>query len=281
MRQNRRNKWIGLALGAVLAAAPLASRNAMAQDNDPFVGHFGATGVSVDLAGNPDHYTGTIHANQKDMPLNARLVNGHVEGTFTSGGATFPFKAELDGTTLSLTTGSRTFKLNGVEAPAPTPATAPAATSGGSLTVDQLSDALTPLGKNSINNNGDRYFTINVDQGQSHRNIVISLSPNGRVIWMTSDVAHIPDPARCSPLALANLLAQNTEIGPMFFGIVRQQKAIQLSQPVPNVNMTPEKVRAYVQNLLETIQKTESFWKEDVIAPDGKTVSTEDNPLGK
>jgi hypothetical protein len=269
MRKNLRNKWIGLGLGvAAFLAAPVIGNRANAQEADPYLGHFtAANGMSMDVSGTPTHYVGVIHVKDQNLPLRARQVDRHVEGSFTSNGQSYAFTAQRDGTMLSLTSGTSTYQL---AAPAPAPAVSTAAVSApsaGRLTVDQVGEALTPLGKNSINDNGNQYFTINVKQGQTRLNVVVSLSPNGNIIWITCSVSKIPDPRRAAPEALAYLLAKNSEIGPIFFDIVPQQGMIQMSEPVANSGMTPELLRQYLGEFVETAQKTEPLWRQNVITP--------------
>lgn len=129
---------------------------------------------------------------------------------------------------------------------------------GGRLTVEQLGDALSSFGKNTVSNNGQVYYSVNCGHGQWKSSVVISLSPNGNFIWMTIDPAAMPDPAKTSLPALLNLLKKNTDIGPMFFSI--NGRRLRLSYPVPNYDLTTGRVKAYVQTIVDTAVATMSLW---------------------
>ncbi len=128
---------------------------------------------------------------------------------------------------------------------------------GSRLTVQQLGDALTDYGKNTVTNNGQTYYSINCGHGNWKSSLLVSLSPNGNVIWMTIDPIKISD--RASSAALAGLLKKNTDIGPTFFSI--NGEWLRLSSPVPNVNMNKEKVKAYVVDIVNTAVDTMPLWQ--------------------
>lgn len=376
-RRSRKALFFGMALaGASVLALPgnwigrgtLASAADQAA-TDLYVGHFtGDSGMTVDIAGDPEHYTGVIHLNKLQMPLTAHLVDGHVQGTFASGGSNFPFTADVQGTALSLKSGSKTYHLNGAPAsvsaapgtsnagvgmqiqisddgaimisrlipdgpaaragvkvgdqlvaiddkpvhgvqdlaerlpgsagstvklafrrgqdtpeftlqrvvfnpPADTPA-APA----GKLTLEQIGQALDKYGKNTLTTNGNTSYSLTVTRGKYDINVIVSLSPNHSVIWMTTQLENIPDTSKAAPDALAKLLDRNVKIGPMFFGMVGPNHTVRLSSPVPNHDLTPQAVQDYVEALVSTVLDTEPLWRADVLVP--KT-PVADNPLSQ
>ena len=67
--------------------------------------------------------------------------------------------------------------------------TNPVAAEGGALSVEQLGDALTPYGKNTTTTNGHTSYSITVPSGKWQINVILSISPNGRVIWMTNNLS--------------------------------------------------------------------------------------------
>ncbi len=137
-------------------------------------------------------------------------------------------------------------------------AATPANAQQGKLSVQQLGDALTSYGKNTVTNNGQTYYTVNCGKGQWKSSIIISLSPNGNVIWMTIDMTQLP--ARVSPAAMENLLKKNLEIGPSFFAI--NGHSLRLSAPVPNSNLSASTVKAYVEDLVNTAVDTMPLWDQ-------------------
>jgi hypothetical protein len=133
----------------------------------------------------------------------------------------------------------------------------PAHAQEGRLNIQQLGDALTSYGKNTVSNNGQTYYTVTFGKGSWHSNVVISLSPNGNIIWMTVDPAPLPA-GKASAAALAELLKKNGDIGPMFFSI--NGNWLRLSYPVPNHDMDTGKVKAYVEAVVNEVFDTHDLW---------------------
>jgi hypothetical protein len=139
-----------------------------------------------------------------------------------------------------------------------------AAQRGGSLTVQQLGDALTTYNKNTVNNNGNIYYSVTATKGKLKMDVVLSLSPNGRVIWIASDITPMPAPGRTSIAAMLNLLKKNCEVGPMFFSV--NGNSLRLSYPVPNFNQTSESVKEYLQAFVSTAMDNAGLWDPGSLA---------------
>lgn len=135
---------------------------------------------------------------------------------------------------------------------------------GGRLSIQQLGDALTSYGKNTVSNNGRTYYTVNCGHGQWKSNVTISISPNGNFIWMAIEPVEMPD--RASAGALATILKKNVEIGPMFFSI--DGRWLRLSYPVPNSDMSNAKVKAYLEELVNTAVGTMPLWDPRTLGGD-------------
>jgi hypothetical protein len=133
----------------------------------------------------------------------------------------------------------------------------------GRMTIQQVGDALTSYGKNTVNDNGHTYYTVMCGNGNWKSQVVISLSPSENVVWMTIDPSTLPD-AKISPQALGNLLLKNEEIGPMFFSLDSSRK-IRLSYPVPNTGLTEAKVKAYVKDLVNAAVDTMPLWQPEAL----------------
>jgi hypothetical protein len=287
-RKNRTTWVLGCAIAGVtmlgLARGWVAdgTTSAVAAEQpaaDPYVGHFTSdSDISVDIANQGGHYTGVIHFNKTDMPLTGDVTDGHLQGTFTTGGSSFAFTAQSQGTALTLSTGGKTYQLTNAQAAAAAPAAA-AANGGTQMTVDQIGQALDKYGKNSATDNGSTTFSLNVKRGKWDINVIVSLSPNGRMIWMTNHLSSVPDPGKVSSDALAKLLEKNTEIGPMFFSMVGPRHSLMLSNPVPNYDLTAESLQARVEALVATVIDTESLWNNDALAP--QTAPEPANPLSR
>lgn len=137
-------------------------------------------------------------------------------------------------------------------------ASTPANAQGGRLNIQQLGDALTAYGKNTVTNNGHTYYTVICGHGQWKSNVTISLSPNGNFIWMAIEPVQLPDSA--SAAALAGILKKNVEIGPMYFSI--DGHWLRLSSPVPNSEMSQAKVKVYLEDLVNTAVDTMPLWDQ-------------------
>jgi len=127
----------------------------------------------------------------------------------------------------------------------------------GHMNIQQIGDALNSYGKNTVNNNGHTYYTVNCGNGNWKSHVFVSLSPSENVVWMTVDTSSIPD-AKISPQALANLLSKNEDMGPIYFSF--SGRTIRLSYPVPNTGLTDEKVKGYLKDLVNTAVKTMDLW---------------------
>lgn len=137
----------------------------------------------------------------------------------------------------------------------------------GSLTVEQLGDALMSYGKNSTTNNGHTDYSITVAKGKWNMNLIISLSPNGTVIWITNGLSAMPDANKLSTAALLDVLKKNTDIGPMFFSI--SGNSLQLNYPLPNYDMTADKLKQRIDDMTNTIANTATIWSADTLAGTG------------
>jgi hypothetical protein len=143
--------------------------------------------------------------------------------------------------------------------PAAAPQQKPAAAQGGSgLTVAQLGDALTPYGKNTTNNNGQTSYSISVPSGKWKINVILSISPNGQVIWMTNSLSQVPDAGKVSSAALLNVLKKNRDIGPMFFEI--WDGSLVMTYPVPNHDLTVASMKTIVDDFVSTVVNNASLW---------------------
>ena len=138
-------------------------------------------------------------------------------------------------------------------------AATPVHAQSGRLSIQQLGDTLTSYGKNTVNNNGHTYYTVNCGNGNWKSRVVVSLSPSENVVWITIDPSSLPD-GKISPQALANLLLKNEEIGPMFFSLDGSSRNVRLSYPITNSGLTEEKVKSYVKDLVDTAVNTMPLW---------------------
>jgi hypothetical protein len=163
--------------------------------------------------------------------------------------------------------------------------TASPAAGGSSLTIEQIGDALDSYGKNTTTLNGHTEYHLNVHKGKKNVNVTVSLSPSGKVIWMTSSLAPVPEAGKVAPAALLAILKKNTEIGPMFFSIANG--SLSISNPVANQDESAGAVAAQVEALISTVLDTEDLWKpqtlsaEPAVVPAASPAPDGQNPSGK
>lgn len=91
-------------MGLILASVVLASQ-------DPLVGSYTDGALQVTIQGGAGQYSGQITLNQQVYPLQAQGSAQQLIGSFQAGASRFDFQATLQGDTLTLTTGNRTYIL--------------------------------------------------------------------------------------------------------------------------------------------------------------------------
>jgi hypothetical protein len=126
----------------------------------------------------------------------------------------------------------------------------------GRFDIQQIGDALTSYGKNTVNDNGNTYYTVQCGHDSWKSSVVVSLSPNGNVIWLALDLQQLP--AKLSPNALSNLLKKNTEIGPVFFSIAGNW--LRISSPLANNDMSEAKLKGYLEQLVNLAVDSHDLW---------------------
>lgn len=138
----------------------------------------------------------------------------------------------------------------------PTPANA----QSGRFDIQQVGDALTSYGKNTVNDNGHPYYSV-VCGHDSWKSSVVSLSSNANVIWLQLDLVELP--AHVSPAALETLLKKNTELGPLFFSI--SDNWLRISSPLPNNDMSEAKLKGYLSRLVDVAVDSHDLWDSRIL----------------
>jgi hypothetical protein len=126
----------------------------------------------------------------------------------------------------------------------------------GRFNIQQVGDALTSYGKNTVNDNGKTYYTVQCGHDSWKSSVVVSLSPNGNVIWLALDLVELP--SRVSSNAMSSLLKKNTELGPVFFSI--SGNWLRISSPLPNNSMSEEKLKGYLEQLVNLAVDNHDLW---------------------
>lgn len=113
----------GYRLSVVAATAsapgdgPAAPANPLAAASDPLPGTFEGDGLRAQVTGSDGHYRGDLTLAGRVYPFTATGNAAHLDGSFTSDGASFDFTGALDGDVLRLVSGGSTYRLQRVGAP--------------------------------------------------------------------------------------------------------------------------------------------------------------------
>jgi hypothetical protein len=126
----------------------------------------------------------------------------------------------------------------------------------GRFNIQQVGAALTSYGKNTVHDNGNTYYTVQCGHDPWRSSVLVSLSPNGNVIWLELKLVQLP--ARISPAALSNLLKKNADLGPVFFSI--SGNWLRISSPVANNNMSQSTLKAYLEQLVHLAVDNHNLW---------------------
>ncbi|HLY42186.1 MAG TPA: hypothetical protein VKR52_13310 [Terracidiphilus sp.] len=132
----------------------------------------------------------------------------------------------------------------------------------GRFNIQQVGDALTSYGKNTVNNNGQTYYSVVCGHDSWKSSVIVSLSPNANVIWLQLDLVQMP--SNLSPAAMANLLKKNTELGPVFFSI--SDNWLRISSPLPNNDMSEAKIKGYLERLVNLAVDNHDLWDSKILA---------------
>jgi len=126
----------------------------------------------------------------------------------------------------------------------------------GGFNIQQVGDALASYGKNTVNDNGNTYYTVLCGHDSWKSSVVVSLSSNGNVIWLALDLVELP--SRVSPTAMSDLLKKNNELGPVFFSI--SGNWLRISSPLGNNNMSEAKLKGYLEQLVHLAVDNHNLW---------------------
>ena len=144
----------------------------------------------------------------------------------------------------------------------------------GRFNIQQVGDSLTSYGKNTVNNNGNTYYTVQCGHDSWKSSVVVSLSPNGNIIWMSLDLVELP--SRVSTTGMSNLLRKNTDLGPVFFSI--SGSSLRISSPVANSDMSEKKLKAYLEQLVNLAVDNHDLWDTKTLEATTSKVSALTHP---
>lgn len=123
---------------------------------------------------------------------------------------------------------------------------------GVTLDNESLTTMLDNMGLNP--KEGNKYVDVMIRESDLDYPVRLSLSPNGRVLWIQVNVAELPEQPPVEPLL--NLLRKNANLtGKAQFCI--RGKFLLLSQPVDNHDLTPAMLKKELQDICSVAKALE------------------------
>jgi uncharacterized protein (TIGR03067 family) len=97
--------------------------------------------------------------------------------------------------------------------------------------------------------------------------VMMSLSTDGRRIWLESKFAPIDDPDKVAPTAWKRLLEANENIGPAHFAFDKADKRVHLYKSFDNQSLTATRLRVELDQFDSIVRKTQDYWRGENFKP--------------
>jgi uncharacterized protein (TIGR03067 family) len=110
-------------------------------------------------------------------------------------------------------------------------------------------------------------YQVSVARDHWAVHIMLSLSTDGRRIWMESKFAPVEDPDRVPPAAWKRLLEANEKIGPAHFAFDNKDRRIHLYKSFDNHALSVARLKAEIEHFDQTVRKTQDYWRGDNFKP--------------
>jgi uncharacterized protein (TIGR03067 family) len=110
-------------------------------------------------------------------------------------------------------------------------------------------------------------FQISVERERWPVHVMLSLSTDGRRIWLESKFAPVEDPDRVPPTTWKRLLEANEKIGPAHFAFDKNDRRVHLYKSFDNVALTSERLRREIDAFDATVRKTQDYWRGENFRP--------------
>ena len=118
-------------------------------------------------------------------------------------------------------------------------------------------------------------FQVTVERDRWPIHVMLSLSTDGRRVWLESKFAPVEDPDRVPPAAWRRLLEANEKIGPAHFAFDRGDRRIHLYKSFDNHALSAARLKAEIEHFDTTVRKTQDYWRGDNFKP---VVASSDAP---
>jgi uncharacterized protein (TIGR03067 family) len=107
--------------------------------------------------------------------------------------------------------------------------------------------------------------TVERDRWPVH--VMLSLSTDGRRIWLESKFAPIEDPDKVPPTAWKRLLEANEKVGPAHFAFDKGDRRVHLYKSFDNQALTVDRLRREIEHFDTTVRKTQDYWRGENFKP--------------
>jgi len=91
----------------------------------------------------------------------------------------------------------------------------------------------------------------------------VTLSQDGSIVWLVAWLKKVPPGRTISGNAILGMLEENDAIGPTHFSYNESRRWFYLNKPIPNQDMSAEKLRGELNHLATMVARTESLWDPD------------------
>jgi uncharacterized protein (TIGR03067 family) len=102
---------------------------------------------------------------------------------------------------------------------------------------------------------------VTVERNHWPVHVMLSLSTDGRRLWLESKFAPIEEPDKVAPTAWKRLLEANEKIGPAHFAYDTADHRIHLYKSFDNVGLTADRLRLELDHFDTTVRKTQDYWR--------------------
>jgi uncharacterized protein (TIGR03067 family) len=110
-------------------------------------------------------------------------------------------------------------------------------------------------------------YQVTVERDRWPVHVMLSLSTDGRRVWLESKFAPVEDPDKVSPAAWKRLLEANEKIGPAHFAFDRSDRRVHLYKSFDNQGLAPDRLMRELEHFDTTVRKTQDYWRGDNFKP--------------
>jgi Tir chaperone protein (CesT) family len=110
-------------------------------------------------------------------------------------------------------------------------------------------------------------YQVTVERDRWPVHVMLSLSTDGRRVWLECKFTPVEDPDKVAPQAWKRLLEANEKIGPAHFAFDKTDKRIHLYKSFDNQGISAARLKAELDQFDLTVRKTKDYWSGDNFKP--------------